>query len=138
MEIAVKMAGISGTFDLSEGELICVHYKKYCETLLCFKDQGNLPFASIKLHDSGLYKDAEATYPDACALGDEIVRRWNRGDWTPNAGEAIPQSPTLQQLYSVCLSYRHDFGLLEKAQQKQISEEARQWWRAIAKEINEQ
>ncbi len=77
MEIGVKMDGVTGNFDTSTGTLTCVHYQKYDDVILCFKEKANIPFAQIKLFDSGLLKDAKSTYEDACKLGDEIARRWN-------------------------------------------------------------
>ena len=38
------------------------------------------------------------------------------------------------QLASVCLSYRHDFGLLDAAEQARLMLEARDWERAFRKE----
>ena len=41
---------------------------------------------------------------------------------------------TDEQIASVCLSYRHDFGLLPDEDKRRLMFEAREWERAFAKE----
>jgi hypothetical protein len=64
-------------------------------------------------------------------------------DGNPNAGAMMAQTPQAGpqreplsdgQLASVCLSYRHDFGLLNKDEQARLMLEARDWERAFRKE----
>jgi hypothetical protein len=43
--------------------------------------------------------------------------------------------PTLEQVNSACMSYRHDFGLLKGAERWQLQAEARQWMIAWRKEF---
>ncbi len=80
MEITPKMPHVSGSFDTKTGKLKCVPYKKHGEVLLGIADDDNsaiIPIAKIKLYTSNLWKDFEATYEDASALGNEIARRFN-------------------------------------------------------------
>lgn len=51
---------------------------------------------------------------------------------TPSTSKAEPLSDA--QLASACLSYRHDFGLLEPEERVQLMAEAREWDRALRKE----
>lgn len=44
--------------------------------------------------------------------------------------------PTPQQVYSACLSYRHDFGLLDPVQRDTLMIEAQMWLKAWRKEFN--
>ena len=44
-------------------------------------------------------------------------------------------NPTPKQLASICMSYRHDFGLMTEEQKKTIIVEAKSWWNAIYKEL---
>jgi hypothetical protein len=48
----------------------------------------------------------------------------------------VTETPTEKQLVSACFSYRHDFGLMIKEEAQALLREARHWWGAIAKEIN--
>jgi len=80
MEIKPIMEFVSGTFDTTKCEMVCVPRFKYSTVELGIKcDSGSMivPIAEIKLYDSDLYKDAKATYDDAKAFGEEIARRWN-------------------------------------------------------------
>ena len=47
---------------------------------------------------------------------------------------AIPLEPTVEQVRSACLSYRHDFGLLTVVEAAIVKSEAREWLRAWQKE----
>ena len=74
------MPHVSGTFDTKTGMLQCIPYRKHGEVLLGIADDDNsaiIPIAKIKLYTSNLWKDFEATYEDASALGNEIARRFN-------------------------------------------------------------
>jgi len=77
MQIDQKFRYVEGAFDTVSGEIRCVVSQKYLEVELCFVAGMNIPFAQIKLYNSGLLRDAEATYDDAVKLGYEIARRWN-------------------------------------------------------------
>lgn len=77
MKIKHKFTHVNGDFDTDTGAIICVQRTKYAEVVLCFKANMNIPFAEIKLFDTDLYKDAEATMEDAYKLGREIAHRWN-------------------------------------------------------------
>ena len=43
-------------------------------------------------------------------------------------------TPTLEQIKSACLSYRHDYGLLPESERIKLHFEAREWFRAWIKE----
>jgi len=76
-EVDMRFAFVKGTFDMDTDKLVCVSKNKYKDVHLCFKSNMNITFAEIKLYDSELYKDKEATFESAVKLGEEIVRRWN-------------------------------------------------------------
>lgn len=46
------------------------------------------------------------------------------------------EKPTEQQVASACFSLRHDFGLLPDDVQAQYKQACKEWWLAIAKEVN--
>lgn len=77
MQVNQRFEHVSGAFDTIPGEIKCVVSRKHLEVELCFVAGMNIPFCQIKLYDSGLRRDAEATYDDAVNLGKEIARRWN-------------------------------------------------------------
>ena len=76
MKIKQLFDCVDGDFDTDDGKLSCVRMKDH-RILMCFKEGMNIPFGRIRLYDSDLYRDAEATSDDAYALGNEIARRWN-------------------------------------------------------------
>lgn len=63
-------------------------------------------------------------------IGDTDVKASDNA--TPN----IPDVPTTKQVASVCLSIRHNFGLLQRYEREVMVGKAKNWWAAIAKEIN--
>lgn len=77
MKIKHRFDGVSGDFDTLTGNIICVGNKKYGAVDLCFKENMNIPFASIKLYSSNRAVDADATFDSAVTLAREIARRWN-------------------------------------------------------------
>ena len=77
VKIKQKFDFVDGDFDTDIGELLCVAKQKYAEVHLCFRGQGNIPFARIELYSGDRYADARETFDDAAALGKEICRRWN-------------------------------------------------------------
>jgi len=50
--------------------------------------------------------------------------------------ENTQETPTVAQLNSACLSYRHDFGLLAANEQQRVRFEAQEWLRAWRKEFD--
>jgi hypothetical protein len=80
MKIGLRFQYVDGDFDTSVDQLVCVHNQHYGTVDLCIKANMNIPFAMIRLHSSNLAVDADAVYPDAVRLGDEIVRRWNEAN----------------------------------------------------------
>lgn len=88
-KIGVKIEGVSGDFNFSNGKLVCVEHPKRCEVHLCLEGNLNIAFGKIELYHSGLWVDAEATYDDACKLGQEIVRRWNSCTSPTDCAETI-------------------------------------------------
>jgi len=78
VQIPHRFSVLEGEINLDKLKILCLHYKKYAEALLCFEvGNANISFAKIKLFDSDRWVDAEGTYEGACRLGDEIVKRWN-------------------------------------------------------------
>ncbi|MFY9141500.1 hypothetical protein [Sulfuricurvum sp.] len=80
MQLILRIDGVEtdDTDKVEELELLCVSKKRYGSVELCFRGGGwNIPFAKIKLYDSNLAIDADATFESALFLGDEICRRWN-------------------------------------------------------------
>ena len=77
MGIKVKMSGVSGSFDFSEGKLVSVSSQKDCCVELCLSESMNIPVAKIKLYDRDRYVDAKEVFSDAVLLGKEIEDRWN-------------------------------------------------------------
>lgn len=80
MEITPRFKFVEGSFDTKTNSMLCIASDNHGTVELCFKEEScgwNIPFAEIKLYDSGLYKDFAATYNDAKKLGEEISRRWN-------------------------------------------------------------
>ena len=77
MNIKIKMQFVSAEFDTLKDNLVAVPYHKHGNVYLCLKGSMNIPIADIKLYDSGLFKDFDATYEDASALCKEIARRFN-------------------------------------------------------------
>lgn len=49
----------------------------------------------------------------------------------------LTETPSEKQLVSACFSYRHDFGLMVVEEAQHLLREARHWWCAIAREIND-
>lgn len=80
MKIKPNFEFVSGSFDTETNKMLCIASDNHGTVELCFKEQDcgwNIPFAEIKLYDTGLYKDFKETMSDAKKLGDEIARRWN-------------------------------------------------------------
>ena len=80
MDITPKFEFVEGSFNTKTNRMLVIASDNHGTVELCFKEEDcgwNIPFAEIKLFDSGLYKDFKATMEDARKLGEEIARRWN-------------------------------------------------------------
>ena len=80
MDITPKFKFVEGSFNTKTNKMLVIASDNHGTVELCFKEEDcgwNIPFAEIKLYDSGLYKDFKATMEDARKLGEEIARRWN-------------------------------------------------------------
>lgn len=77
MKINQKFQFVTGTLDTETDQMICIGHRKYGNVSLCIKSNMHIPIASIKLYSGNLAKDADLTFDDAYALGEEIARRWN-------------------------------------------------------------
>ena len=78
MIITPKLDYVEGNFDTENAEMVCGSKWKYREVALCIKaGNWNVPMAEIKLYDSDRFKEADETFEDAKAFGEEIARRWN-------------------------------------------------------------
>jgi len=92
-------------------------------------------------HD--MYECGEAELERIWTKADAILeeqRNKPRHSPLPGAapGERIPENnwePTEAQVDSACLSYRHDFGMLEPEEQRAIRFKAREWLRAWLREM---
>ena len=82
MQIKPRIDCVDGDFDTEKDRIICVGNTKYSTVHLCFQGPMHIPFAEIKLSNSGRLRDAEAVFKDACRLGDEIAERWNNAEIT--------------------------------------------------------
>ena len=59
-------------------KMVAVLKPKYCDVFLCFKaENGNIPFAQIKLHGR-LWEQKEACFESACEIAKEIEFLWNQ------------------------------------------------------------
>ena len=47
------------------------------------------------------------------------------------------RQPTDSEIHSACMSYRHDYGIMEPTEQKTLFQEAKLWYEAWRKEIAE-
>jgi hypothetical protein len=77
MGIEVKMTGVSGSFDMNAGNLVCISSPKYYCVELCLSASMNIPIANIKLHEGNRLSDAKDVFDNAELLGKEVVNRWN-------------------------------------------------------------
>ncbi|MDD5159655.1 MAG: hypothetical protein PHI47_06355 [Sulfuricurvum sp.] len=83
MQLTLRIDGIttSDADTVENLELLCLSNERYGSVELCFKSDCiggmNLGFARIKLYNSNLAIDADATFESAKFLGEEICRRWN-------------------------------------------------------------
>lgn len=57
--------------------MVCVQRPKYSEVLLTLKSECNIAFAEVKLFTRDRYIDKQESFDSACALGEEVARRWN-------------------------------------------------------------
>ena len=53
------------------------------------------------------------------------------------APDAVAEAPTDGQLVSACLSYNHGYGLMDPEQRNKLHFQCREWWRSIARAIND-
>lgn len=74
-EITHRFVNVYGMIDLDDLEIVCVCMKKHATVELCIKSNMNIPIAAIKLYNSNLWLDAEASFESASLLGKEIEKR---------------------------------------------------------------
>ena len=82
MEIRYKLDSLSksgSSFDLETDKMTCVSNFGRGEVALCFSEDTEREFATIKLHHGSKERRAAAVFADAVELGKEIARRWNAG-----------------------------------------------------------
>lgn len=48
----------------------------------------------------------------------------------------LSEEPTRKQLVSACVSFDHGYLIMDEEDQKKLEWECKEWWRAIAREIN--
>lgn len=68
---------VEGETPFDEVELVCVGNTKYGKVELCVKAGMYVPFAHIKLYDSNLAVDADASFETAYEFGKAIEDAWN-------------------------------------------------------------
>ena len=79
----------------------------------------------------GLYMQ-EAKHALTAAL-DEIERLRKVIEELADDAMELPELPTDAQLHYACLSYRHDYGLMDLASREKLQWECREWWRCISR-----
>ncbi len=105
---------------------------------------GHCPDGKCCMPSQPVAEPVATLHDDGCFTWkrEEFRRQYDRqrAGWRMDV-YATPQpqgedAPTLtdEQIASVCLSYRHDFGLLANHQKMALMAEAREWLRAIDKE----
>lgn len=64
----------------------------------------------------------------------------HRADLAPSAPApvTVQEVPTTRQLQSVCYSMRHDYGIMDREEQKTLEFRAKEAWRAVARALAEQ
>ncbi|WP_455095849.1 hypothetical protein [Prevotella koreensis] len=79
MTITPNFRFVEGSFDTPKIKMVCVASEKDANVSLCIKSETgwNISVGQICLTDSDKYIDVKKSFPDAKALCQEIVRRWN-------------------------------------------------------------
>jgi len=72
----------------------------------------------------------------ALILGDTFTRSQAKLDAIPAVTPGVRVKPTDAQLASACMSYRHDFGLLDGLERTLVLHQARDWLHAWQKELD--
>lgn len=72
---------------------------------------------------------------DAIAYVSDLEARLEKAEAERDA-PTLPESLTPEQLGDACLSYRHDFGLLDSGEQFSLRWQAAEWWRALSRAYN--
>ena len=54
---------------------------------------------------------------------------------TLSAAMELPEVPTDAQLHDACLSYRHDYGLMDLVSREKLQWECREWWRCVSRAL---
>lgn len=105
--------------------------------VLCDKLRQTLSIEQAEAFQGGRDNDGYRLHTAQCAMLDamEAIRALSP---TPPATAAIPETPTSAQLYSVCLSLRHDYGLMDREDQEELKLQARECWKAISRALSEQ
>lgn len=79
------------------------------------------------------------------ASRDEMLAQVLRGEGFATAGAeaalhrvvdaTVPETLTDAQINDACMSYRHDFGLLEDDDREIVKFQCREWWRSIRRAL---
>lgn len=80
--------------------------------------------------------DARRGYPIPYAVRDPLIAALASREAKP-APDAVAEAPTDGQLVSACLSYNHGYGLMDPEQRDKLHFQCREWWRSIARAIND-
>ena len=104
MEINHLIKDVTGAFETDTGKLVCVSSHKYREIEICFDGGSYIPFATIKLYSSDLFKDADKVFKDAVNLGMEIERRWNDIELQKEKHKGLEEKYQSLLTVAICLS----------------------------------
>ena len=77
-ELKHKFKNVIGSISVDELKIVSVSSQKHATVKLCIKSNMHIPFAQIRLYDTNLLQDAEATFESAKILGEEIEKRWTK------------------------------------------------------------
>lgn len=82
------------------------------------------------------FNDDTCRYPDdaVARVNAHLIEEWNRRALSPPDAAVTIREPTEAEVNSVCLSYRHDFGLLTGSHRSLVQFTAREWLIAWRKE----
>jgi len=105
----------------------CVRAQRNPEELV--PDPGNTSMAFVQVP---FWRVVAKGFEDL-ELREQIIRMHNRLD-TPCKPSLKTLEPTKTQLHSACLSYRHDYGIIDEQARESLRLTALEWLRVWQKE----
>ena len=76
-----------------------------------------------------------ATIGDMVSEIEQLRAKTDGGAQVPCSGGLVDIDPTEKQIWSACLSFRHDLGLMEYREKESLRFQAIEWLRAWQKEF---